>query len=96
MQKYDILFKQPNNSSDIIKKEDETILFREKTTQKTEKGEKKSNKPNIPFGPHQLLSITLISDYNSKNINKTCFFVHITLTLHPKMKWIDLSSLQPQ
>ena len=41
MQKYDILFKQPNNSSDIIKKEDETILFREKTTQKTEKGEKK-------------------------------------------------------
>ena len=71
-------------------------FFFEKKQHKRQKKAKKSNKPNIPFGPHQLLSITLISDYNSKNINKTCFFVHITLTLHPKMKWIDLSSLQPQ
>ena len=72
------------------------FFFEKKQYKRQKKAKKKSDKPNIPFSPHQLLSITLISDYNSKNINKTCFFVHITLTLHPKMKWIDLSSLQPQ
>ena len=43
-----------------------------------------------------LLHSLKIGGTSEKTKTKFCFFARFALSLHPKMKWIDLSCLQPQ